>query len=134
TAAGQSAKFYGLILPHGFLEITAVVAAGGAGLALGWALVAPGDRTRREALTAEGRRAVVIVLGLIATFTVAGLIEGFVTGSPLPTAVRVGIGGAVEIAFLLYVYALGREAARRGFTGTMGEDRPRFTTALSPSL
>ena len=119
AAAGENAKFYGLILPHGLLELTAVVVAGSAGLRLGWSLIDPGDRPRRDALVEEGRRSVVLVLGLVATFGVAGLIEGFVTGSGLPTAVRVGIGVLVELAFVLYVVVLGREAADRGVTGVL---------------
>lgn len=121
AAAGENAKFYGLILPHGLLELTAVVIAGSAGLRLGWSLVDPGDRLRRDAVTEEGRRSVVVVLGLVATFGVAGLIEGFVTGSGLPTVVRVGIGVIAELVFLLYVLVLGREAASRGVTGLLGE-------------
>lgn len=133
AAAGQSGKFFGLILPHGFLELTAVVIAGSAGLRLGWSLIDPGDRPRRDAFAEEGRRSVVLVLGLVVTFVVAGLIEGFVTGSPLPTPVRVGIGALVEIAFLLYVVVLGREAAARGITGLLGEQDAVPTAAPSPS-
>ena len=121
AAAGQSAHFYGLILPHGLLELTSVVIAGAAGLRLGWTIIDPGDRGRSAALTEEGRRAVTIVLGLILTFIVAGSIEGFVTGSSLPTAARVGIGVVVELVFLTYVTVLGRNAARRGLTGALGE-------------
>jgi uncharacterized membrane protein SpoIIM required for sporulation len=119
AAAGENAKFYGLILPHGLLELTAVVVAGSAGLRLGWSLIDPGDRLRRDALTEEGRRSVVLVLGLVATFGVAGLIEGFVTGSGLPTVVRVGIGVLVELAFVLYVVVLGREAEDEAVTGVL---------------
>lgn len=121
AAAGESGKFYGLILPHGLLELTAIVIAGGAGLRLGWSIVDPGDRPRAVALTEEGRRSVVIVLGLVATFVVAGLIEGFVTGSTLPTFVRVGIGVLAEVVFVAYVVVLGRDAADRGITGLFGE-------------
>ena len=53
AAVGQQAKFYGLILPHGLLELSAIVVAGAAGLAVGWAIVDPGDRPR----TASPRRA-----------------------------------------------------------------------------
>lgn len=52
----------------------------------------------------------VVVLGLVGAFVVAGLIEGFVTGSPLPTLVRVGIGVLVEVAFITYIVRLGRAA------------------------
>jgi uncharacterized membrane protein SpoIIM required for sporulation len=110
-AGGQAAKFYGLIVPHGLLELTAVVIAGGAGLRLGWSLIDPGDRLRRDALREEGRRAVVMVLGLVVIFAIAGTIEGFVTGSALPTVVRVGVGILAELAFLLYVYEFGRRPA-----------------------
>ncbi|HEX2848908.1 MAG TPA: stage II sporulation protein M [Acidimicrobiales bacterium] len=134
SAAGQNAKFYGLVLPHGLLELTAVVIAGAAGLRLGWTLIDPGDRTRRTALVEEGRRAVVLVLGLVATFLVAGTIEGFVTGSGLPTAMRVGIGVVVELAFALYVVVLGRDAAANGYTGVLDDRRTlAVTTARSPS-
>src|SRR5207248_7706096 len=64
ASVGQQANFWGLILPHGLLELTAVFIAGGAGLRLGWTLVDPGDRTRRAALAEEGRRALPIIAGL----------------------------------------------------------------------
>lgn len=117
-AVGEWERFWGLILPHGLLEITAVVIAGGAGLRLGWALIDPGDRPRLQALTEEGRRSVVVVLGLVGAFVTAGLIEGFVTGSPLPTAVRVGIGVLVEAAFLTYVVRCGRAAEADASAGS----------------
>ncbi len=120
-AVGQLPTFFGYILPHGLLELTAVFIAGGAGLRLGWTLIDPGDRPRAGALVEEGRRAVVIVIGLVGVFGVAGLIEGFVTGSALPTWARVGIGALVWLAFLAYAGLAGRSAAARGFTGALGE-------------
>lgn len=126
AAAGEQPKFYGLILPHGLLELSAVIVAGGAGLAIGWAVVAPGDRRRSAALADEGRRAAAIVLGLMLAFVVAGAIEGFVTPSGLPTAARVAVGVAAASAFWVYVVTLGRRAAALGYTGAMGEhDRLR---------
>ncbi|MDZ7675139.1 MAG: stage II sporulation protein M [Acidimicrobiales bacterium] len=109
-SVGEAPRFWGLLLPHGLLELTAVIIAGGAGLRLGWALIDPGDRARLRALTEEGRRCIVVVLGLVGAFVIAGLIEGFVTGSPLPTLARVGVGVAVEAAFLAYLYRFGRSA------------------------
>lgn len=119
--AGRQQEFWGLILPHGLLELSSVIVAGAAGLRLGWALISPGDRSRADALADEGRRSVAIVGGLIVTFLVAGTIEGFVTGSTLPTWARVGIGVIVELAFIGYVVVLGRAAAARGLTGVLGE-------------
>lgn len=121
AAVGELPRFFGLILPHGLLELTAVFVAGGTGLALGWAIISPGDRRRSDALADQGRRAVTVVLGAALMFVVSGLIEGFVTGSALPTALRVGIGALVETAFLAYTTVLGIRATRLGFTGAVGE-------------
>ncbi len=121
AAAGEQSKFYGLILPHGLLELSAIVVAGGAGLAIGWAIVDPGDRSRTEALAEQGRRSAVIALGLMLAFIVAGSIEGFVTPSRLPTSMRIAIGATVFLAFWAYVIVLGRRAAALGYTGAFGE-------------
>jgi uncharacterized membrane protein SpoIIM required for sporulation len=119
--AGQLGKFFGLILPHGLLELTAVAIAGGAGLRLGWAVIAPGDRTRAQALGREARKAVVIALGLVLAFVVAGIIEGFVTGRGVPTGLRVAIGVLVEVVFVGWIVVQGRAATQRGVTGEIGE-------------
>lgn len=131
--AGDSLRFWGLILPHGLLEISAIVIAGGAGLRLGWTLIAPGDRTRSQAAADEGRRAVVVILGLMAVFVTAGLIEGFVTGSGLPAGFRVGVGVAVETAFVAYIVVLGRGAHDRGYTGALGELAPGREPQADPA-
>ncbi len=119
--AGEGAQFWGLILPHGLLEISAITVAGAAGLRVSWALVAPGDRTRGAAFRDEGLRAVVIVMGLALCFVVAGFIEGFVTPSGLPTALRIGVGVAALSVFTVYIVLLGSRAERKGVTGLLGE-------------
>ncbi|RNI22164.1 stage II sporulation protein M [Flexivirga caeni] len=114
---GHGAEFFGLILPHGILELTAVFIAAGCGLRLFWSWVEPGGRTRADAMAHEGRSLVVVALGLIGVLLVSGAIEAFVTPSGLPTVVRVGIGVLAEIIFLTYVFVLGRRAVREGYTG-----------------
>jgi uncharacterized membrane protein SpoIIM required for sporulation len=121
ASVGQQLKFWGLILPHGLLELTAVFIAGGAGLRLGWTLIDPGDRTRLAGLAEEGRRALAIVAGLVVVFAAAGTIEGFVTGSSLPTWARVGVGALGEAVLLAWLFVRGRAAAARGLTGAYGE-------------
>jgi len=119
VAAGRTSEFFGLITPHGLLELTAVFIAAGAGLRLGWTIVDPGPRPRPQALAEEGRSSVTIALGLVVVLAVSGVIEAFVTPSSLPTWARVGIGVAVEVAFLSYVLVLGRRAVRAGETGDL---------------
>lgn len=117
--AGQGGHFWGLILPHGMLELTAVFVAAGVGLRLFWSWIEPGALTRGQALAREGRTAGTVALGLVGVLAVSGAIEGFVTPSGLPTWVRVGIGVLAEVAFLTYVFTLGRAAHHRGVTGDL---------------
>jgi uncharacterized membrane protein SpoIIM required for sporulation len=119
AAGGRLDLFFGLILPHGLLELTAVFVAAGAGLRLFWAWVEPGPRTRTQALGEEGRAAVAVAMGLVVVLAVSGAVEAFVTPSGLPTWARIGIGVLVELAFLGYVGTLGRWAVARGETGDL---------------
>lgn len=111
--------FFGLITPHGLLELTAVFIAAGLGLKLGWTLIDPGERTRSDALAQEGRALVVGALGTALLLFVSGIIEAFVTPSGLPTWGRIAIGVVAEALLLLWVFVLGRRAHRAGATGDL---------------
>lgn len=117
AASGKLDLFFGLILPHGMLELTCVFVAAGAGLRLGWSWIDPGPRTRSQALAQEGLAAGALALGLACTLMVSGVIEAFVTPSGLPTWARVGIGAAVWAGFITYVVVLGRRATLAGEVG-----------------
>jgi uncharacterized membrane protein SpoIIM required for sporulation len=110
---GYGAEFFGLIVPHGLLELTCVFIAAGVGMRIGWAWIAPGPyRTRGKALAETARAAMLVALGLALVLLVSGLIEAFVTPSPLPTVFRVAIGVLVWGSFLAYVFLMGARAAR----------------------
>lgn len=111
-AYGRPDIFWFSILPHGLLEISAIVVSGAAGIRLGWALLVPGDRRRGEAVAEEGQRAAVVMLGLLAAFAVAALIEGFVTPREWHPVVEVTIGAVALLAFALPVVRLGPAAQR----------------------
>ncbi len=126
--------FWWSILPHGLLELSAIVVAGAAGLRLGWSLLAPGDRRRGDALAEEGQRAAVVMLGLVPAFVLAALIEGFVTPRTWPWPVEVGIGALALAVFVVLVVrfgpgALAAEEARRRTSGGARVVGARATTA-----
>ncbi|SDY71177.1 Uncharacterized membrane protein SpoIIM, required for sporulation [Micromonospora pattaloongensis] len=107
--------FFGLITPHGLLELTGVFVAAGVGLRIGWAWIAPPPHlTRGRAVAEAARSGMLVALGLVGLFGVAGLIEAFVTPSSLPTALRIGVGALAWLAFLAYVLVLGARAHRAG--------------------
>ncbi len=120
-AFGRGDVFFSFILPHGLLEITAILVAAAAGLQIFWAWVAPGPQPRAAALAAAGRSLGTIAIGLIFVLAVSGVVEGFVTPAPWPTAVKIGIGAAVLAAFLGYTLWLGRRAVARGESGDLTE-------------
>ncbi|MHA7282182.1 stage II sporulation protein M [Arthrobacter sp. TMS2-4] len=125
-AAGMMASydrldtFFIYILPHGFMELTAIFIATAAGLRIFWAWVAPGRRPRAAALAEEGRALITVALGLVLVLLVSGLVEGFVTPSGLPPWLRIGIGFLVFAAYWAYTLILGRRAVAAGHRGDLG--------------
>jgi uncharacterized membrane protein SpoIIM required for sporulation len=109
---------YGLLGPllafvvtHGFLEISAIIVAGGAGFVIATALLRPGEYLRRDALSIQSRSAVRVALAAVPALVVAGCLEAFVSPSTLPVAVKALIGGAVGLSFWLYLLGTGRSEA-----------------------
>jgi uncharacterized membrane protein SpoIIM required for sporulation len=108
---GAADKFFGLIAPHGLLELTGIFIAAGIGLRIGWAWIAPrGQLTRAQSLAQTAREGMVGALGLILVFAVSACLEAFVTPSALPLIIRDIIGLTVWLAFQAYVFILGNRA------------------------
>lgn len=97
------------VVGHGVIEISTVCFCGGAGMMIGYAIVDPGDLTRAQALKKKGMEAAKIVIGCAALLVVAGLIEGFISPSTLPAAVKFGTGILSGIALFTYLSFAGRE-------------------------
>ncbi|OFI37798.1 hypothetical protein BIU82_08010 [Arthrobacter sp. SW1] len=119
TATGKLDVFFSYILPHGLMEMTAVFIASAAGLKIFWAIVSPGPRRRLQAVADEGRSLITVALGLVMVLFVSGLVEAFVTPSPLPVWAKVAIGALVLAAYWAYTLVLGRRAVRAGATGDL---------------
>lgn len=121
AANGRLDIFFGLITPHGLLELTAVFVAAGAGLRLGWTVIDPGPYPRSQALAVAGRSAIGMAIGLAGVLFISGAIEAYVTPSGLPTWARIAIGVVAELLFLAYVWIYGRRAVRAGESGDVDE-------------
>jgi uncharacterized membrane protein SpoIIM required for sporulation len=109
------------IAPHGQLELYSIFTAASAGMMLTWAWLAPGPRTRAQAVAQEGRSFFAVVIALILSLAVSGTIEGFVTRQPWPWWIKIGLGTIALAAFLTYQWGVGGRAARAGETGDLDE-------------
>jgi uncharacterized membrane protein SpoIIM required for sporulation/uncharacterized RDD family membrane protein YckC len=107
------------IIGHGVLELFAIWVAGAAGFLLGKALIAPGDLTRGDALVLTGRLAMRMIGAVVVLLVIAGLIEGFVSASTVPVAVRLGVSGA-SVVFLASYLANGWVYLRHGGSPVAG--------------
>lgn len=112
TQVGYSQTFWSFVAGHSSLELIAIVLSGAAGLRLGLAIIAPGNRSRKSALVAAAKPAVRIMYGAAILFFAAAFVEAF--WSPL-TAVPVGVKYAAGVAgwvlVLGYFLFAGRRAA-----------------------
>jgi uncharacterized membrane protein SpoIIM required for sporulation len=108
AAKGAGGNILTFVVGHGSLELGAIVLAGGAGLALGWSIVAPGERTRIASLQRAARSVVVIVFGAAVMLFMAAAVEGFWSASSVPTPVKRAVGGFMFATVLAYVTFGGR--------------------------
>jgi uncharacterized membrane protein SpoIIM required for sporulation len=113
--------FFLYIAPHGQLELYSIFVAGAAGLAIFWAWVAPGARTRAQSLAEGARSLFTVAIGLVGSLLVSGVIEGFVTRQHWPWVIKIGIGSIALGGFLYYQWGVGGKAARPGQTGDLEE-------------
>jgi len=100
---GMSQQLLSFVAPHGVLELPAIFIAGGGGLLLAKGLLFPGNLPRKASLVLEGGRAVRLVLGIIPLLIVAGTIEGFVSPSDLPVALKYTLAAGLFGLLLLFV-------------------------------
>ncbi len=107
--AGFAADFWATVAPHGFIELTAIQIAGGAGLLLAAGVVLPGRLPRKYAIAQNSARAGVLIAGVTAMLCVAGIIEGFFSPLRFPADVRAGFGILTAIGLLAYFAVCGRE-------------------------
>lgn len=89
---------------HGTLELSAIIVAGAAGLAMGNSWLFSGTLPRLEAFRRGARRGLKIVVGTVPVFIVAAFIESYITRHvELPQAVKLTII-AISALFVLFYF------------------------------
>ncbi len=108
---GLSVEFWSFVLPHGSLELSAVIIAGAAGLLLGHALIDPGQYRRADYLAVRGREVGKLALGCVPLLICAGFIEAFFSPSPLPVWLKFLFAGISFMSLVTYLSVVGRSRA-----------------------
>jgi uncharacterized membrane protein SpoIIM required for sporulation len=114
TEIGYSETFWSFVAGHSSLELLAIVLSGAAGLRLGLAVIAPGNRSRRAALVMAAKPAVRVMYGAALMFFAAAFVEAF--WSPLTEVgfqVKIGAGIAGWVFMGIYFGLGGRARAAR---------------------
>ena len=93
---------------HGTTELFAILLAGAAGLHIGRSMAFPGSRSVLGAAAAAGRRASLVMAGVILMLVLAALLEAFPRQLVESTGARFAIGGAMLAGWIAYFTLAGR--------------------------
>ncbi len=94
------------VMLHGTIEISSIVVAGAAGLAMGNAWLLPGSYSRIESFKRGAKRGLKIFVGTVPLFVVAGFIESVCTRhTHVPDAIRLAFI-LLSAAFVLFYFVI----------------------------
>src|SRR5690606_37776480 len=112
---GHGDPFWRFVAGHSAPELSAIVVAGTAGLRLGLALVAPGRRSRRDALVESGKVGGKLCIGVFAMLLLAAFVEAFWSSiGSIPGPVKFAVGGALWVLVPGWLGWAGRGKDRGG--------------------
>ena len=109
--AGLALDFAGWLSVHGTTELFAILLAGAAGIHVGRAMAFPGQQSILSAMAESGRRAALVMTGVVLMLIVAAVLEGFARQLVNETAGRFAIGGFMLAFWLAYFFGFARKGA-----------------------
>jgi uncharacterized membrane protein SpoIIM required for sporulation len=116
--AGQTRFLLGWLLPHGVIEIPAILIAGQAGLLLGGAILGwKSQASLGQRFRAVGRDLVVLAFGLGVMLIWAGIIEAFFSQwhePVMPYGLKIGFGVVELLVLVLFLSKRGGKPADAG--------------------
>ncbi|PIE90276.1 MAG: hypothetical protein CR997_06715 [Acidobacteria bacterium] len=117
VAAGESLFLMGWLLPHGIIEIPAILIGGQAGFVLGHALIGWGTRrSLRQRLREKISDIVTLVFGASVMLVWAGIVEAFLSQYHYPVIsyeLKITIGVIEGFLLLVFLTQFGRNTAGR---------------------
>ena len=110
-SVGHGGNIWTFMCGHAPFELTAIVIAGGAGLQMGYALVATEGLTRVTSLRRAAPAIARQILGAASMLLIAALLEGFWSPSSLPAPIKWTASGVFSLLVVLYLALVGRADA-----------------------
>ncbi|HET9050912.1 MAG TPA: stage II sporulation protein M [Candidatus Dormibacteraeota bacterium] len=110
---GLDVTFWSFIAPHGIVELTIFVLAGATGLMLADAELRPGLLRRVDAMVRVARDAAGMVVGVATLLVVCGAIEGYLSPSSAPEAVKYTVGVIAGGSLYAWLLLAGRDGTDR---------------------
>ena len=114
---GGGTNIWTFMCGHGPWEITAIFISGGAGLQMGYSLIATDGLTRFGSMKRHLRSIVAQVVGAAAMLVIAAFIEGFWSPSALPNEVKWAFG-AINMVIVILFLMLGGRGSTSSFGGS----------------
>ena len=94
------------VMLHGTLELSAIIVAGSAGIAMGNGWLFPGTYSRIESFRRGVKRGLKIVVGTVPIFVIAGFVESYITRhTNIPDAIRLMVI-LLSAAFVVFYYII----------------------------
>lgn len=103
----EGANFFHFVTAHGPFELTAIVLAAGAGLRLGISWIHTRGWSRSASLRRTAGEAMPVMGAAMVLFLFAALIEGFLSPSAAPYALKAAVALASSMALMVYFVVLG---------------------------
>jgi uncharacterized membrane protein SpoIIM required for sporulation len=101
---GLVVDFAAWLSVHGTTELFGILLSGAAGLHIGRAMAFPGNRSVLDAASEAGRRAAVVMVGVVIMMIIAAILEAFPRQLVEGAANRFVIGGSMLLFWLSYFF------------------------------
>lgn len=108
----QANNFYEFVTAHGPFELSAIVLCAAAGMRLGFSMVDTRGLTRAASLRRAAGEAMPTMWTAVVLFVLAAMIEGFLSPSMAPYAVKAAVAILSSILLLAYLFILGYPRSR----------------------
>jgi uncharacterized membrane protein SpoIIM required for sporulation len=110
--AHMSLDLWSFVAAHGALELPSIFIAGGAGLRLASGMLFPGIYSRRDSTKRAAAESIGLLAGTVPLLVIAGTLEGFLSPSGAPMAVKFLTGGVLLLGLMVWLTS-GQESELR---------------------